>query len=346
MNYFTETLPSNKVIINQREYLWFSGTSYLGIPNHPQYRKNLIDSISRYGSSWGSSRNNTLQLSIYEKAEIELANFAEMPAALTVSSGMWAGQLMINFLKAEGNSFWFAPKTHPALWNGIVPPSGESYQEWASRIGSALNNSPDENIVICSDSVGSPYVEQFDFEWIKRLPVNKKITVLIDVSHSLGIRLPDISKDNIRLIITSSLNKALGMPGGVIFSDKGLLNEIRSFSMFSGGSPMMPALLDTFVNSIEIFDEQRHKLFDNIRYFNSLMDKRPSTDAIENYPVYCTHRSGLHDFLKQHGIMTASFPYPAATDFPVTRLAISALHSKEDLKKLAYAIDLWNKKSL
>ena len=342
MNYLTDTLPGRTLISNKEEHLWFSGTSYLGIPNHSQFRKNFVDAVARYGTSWGSSRNNTVQLSIYEKAEIELASFAKMPASLTVSSGMWAGQLVINFLKNEGNSFWFAPKTHPALWNGIVQFPKESYKDWASTIGSKINDSQDENIVICSDSVGSPYVEQFDFKWIKNLPVNKKITVVIDASHSFGINLPDISKDNIQLIITSSLNKAMGMPGGVIFSDKGLLAEIRQFPMFSGGSPMMPALLDTFVNSIEIFNEQRLKLFDNIRYFNNLTDKNSSLDAIENYPVYCTSRSELHDFLKQHRIMTACFPYPAAADSPVTRLAVSALHSKEDLEKLASAIKSWN----
>lgn len=92
MNYFTEELPGRTLISNHEEYLWFGGTSYLGIPHHPQFKENFADAISRYGISWGSSRNNTVQLSIYEKAEIELANFAKMPAALTVSSGMWAGQ--------------------------------------------------------------------------------------------------------------------------------------------------------------------------------------------------------------------------------------------------------------
>lgn len=164
---------------------------------------------------------------------------------------------------------------------------------------------------------------------------------MIDASHSLGINLPDICRDNIRLVITSSLNKAMGIPGGVIFSDKDLLNEIQQFPMFPGASPMMPALLDAFVNSIEIFDEQRHNLFNNIDYFNKLLDKNSSLDTVENYPVYCTPDSVLHDFLKQHKIMTACFPYPAAEDFPVTRLAISALHSKEDLEKLASAISSW-----
>jgi 7-keto-8-aminopelargonate synthetase-like enzyme len=46
----------------------------------------------------------------------------------------------------------------------------------------------------------------------------------------------------------------------------------------------------------------------------------------------------MHEFLKENGIMTACFPYPTATDLPVTRLVVSALHLKEDLDKLAWVL--------
>ena len=98
---------------------------------------------------------------------------------------------------------------------------------------------------------------------------------------------------------------------------------------------MMPALLETFINSLDYFAEQQQKLSENITYFNSLIPQNSFLDSIDNYPVYCTHQSGVHEYLKDNGIMTACFPYPTATDLPVTRLVISALHLKEDLEKLA-----------
>ena len=98
---------------------------------------------------------------------------------------------------------------------------------------------------------------------------------------------------------------------------------------------MMPALLETFVNSLDYFKEQQQKLSENISYFNSLIPQNSFLDSIENYPAYCTHQLGVHEYLKENGIMTACFPYPTATDLPVTRLVISALHLEEDLEKLA-----------
>jgi 7-keto-8-aminopelargonate synthetase-like enzyme len=128
------------------------------------------------------------------------------------------------------------------------------------------------------------------------------------------------------------------MTGGVIFSDSETVSSIRQLPMFAGASPMMPALLETFMNSLDYFAEQQQKLSENITYFNSLIPKKPFLDSIENYPAYCTHKSGVHEFLKENGIMTACFPYPTATDLPVTRLVISALHLEEDLVKLARTI--------
>lgn len=343
MTYITDHLPSRTITIDNQEYLWFSGTSYLGMPHHQGFRENFMRAFSRYGTSWGSSRNNTVRLEIYEKAEIELAKFAKMPVALTVSSGMWAGQLVVNFLQKPDTKFFFAPKTHPALWNGANLQledweRGLSYSEWALQIVEKVNICTAKNIVICSDSVGSPYVEQFDFQWINNLSIDKNITIVIDASHSFGIHHFNhsiIHPFNHSVIITASLNKAMGMTGGVILSDSETVSSIRQSPMFAGASPMMPALLETFVNSLDCFAEQQQKLSKNISYFNSMIPIDSLLDSVENYPAYCTYKSGVHEHLVENGIMTACFPYPTATDLAVTRLVISALHLEEDLEKLA-----------
>ncbi|MCU0468297.1 MAG: aminotransferase class I/II-fold pyridoxal phosphate-dependent enzyme [Arcicella sp.] len=348
MNYITQHLPSRTLTTNNQEYLWFSGTSYLGMPHHQGFRENFIKAFAQYGTSWGSSRNNTIRLEIYEKAEIELAKFAEMPAALTVSSGMLAGQLVCSFLQKPDTQFFYAPKTHPALWNEANLKledweKGLTYADWSVQIAKKVKEAKAQNIVICTDAVGSPYVEYFDFQWIKDLPKEKDITIVIDASHSFGVNHSIIQSSNCRtvnhsIIITSSLNKAMGMTGGVIFSDSETMAEIRKSPMFSGASPMMPALLETFVNSIDYFREQQQKLMKNIAYFNSLLPNDTFLDSIENYPAYCTHQSGVHEFLKENGIMTACFPYPTANDLPVTRLVVSALHGRQDLEKVALLV--------
>jgi 8-amino-7-oxononanoate synthase len=376
MTYITNHLPSRTITINNQEYLWFSGTSYLGMAHHQGFRENFARAVARYGTSWGSSRNNSVRLAIFEEAELALAKFADMPAALTTSSGMWAGQLVTHFLQQQNATFYYAPKTHPALWQSNSLPlrdweKGLNYADWTRIIALKIKESDDKNIVICSDAVGSPYVEAFDFQWIEDLPKYKNITVVVDASHGFGIKLSEFgfvglgdlrieennelnlpipkihkskrcdvsqSKFRNRFILTASLNKALAMPGGVIFSDEEIIDQIRQTPMFAGASPMMPALLDAFVNSVDFYHEQQQKLLENIQYFNRLIPKNTFLDSIKNYPAYCTYQEGFFEYLKENGIMTACFPYPTANDKPVTRLVISALHTKEDLEKVAGTI--------
>ena len=83
-------LPSRTIQINGAEYLFFSGTSYLGMGHQPEFRAALMEGIDRYGTIFSASRNNNLQLKIYAEAEDFIAQWTDAEVALTVSSGFAA----------------------------------------------------------------------------------------------------------------------------------------------------------------------------------------------------------------------------------------------------------------
>ena len=94
--YLTNQLPGRTVILEENgEYLYFSGTDYLGMGHNEDFRICLDKGFHLYGSHYGSSRNNSLQLNVYRETEGALSNYTSSPSALTVSSGMWAGQLVL-----------------------------------------------------------------------------------------------------------------------------------------------------------------------------------------------------------------------------------------------------------
>ena len=93
----THSLPGRTVTLDSGEdFLWFSGTDYLGMGSNEAFGAYLAEGFARYGTHYGSSRNGSLRLAVYEDAEESLATYADAPAALVVSSGMWAGQLVMN----------------------------------------------------------------------------------------------------------------------------------------------------------------------------------------------------------------------------------------------------------
>jgi 8-amino-7-oxononanoate synthase len=353
-------LPGRKVLLNSgKEYLYFSGTDYLGMGHHEGFLAFLKEGDSMYGTHFGSSRNNSLRLEIYEKAETALANFSGAPAALTTSSGMWAGQLLMKELPQiissdlqSKNSYFpnvcyhYAPRIHPALWGTDYTSTSLSWEDWAKdTVVNILESNPTIVHVICSDSVGSPFVESFDFSIFKSLPFYREIYLVVDDSHGFGVLgtngtgiFRELSAiQQVKLLVSSSLNKALGIPGGAILGDHPIIEKIRKSPFFAGASPIAPSYIYAFKRLLETdaYVVAYHKLMENVEYFTLQLNKTNRFVSVQGYPVFCSMDSKLFDFLEEKGIFASCFSYPQPTDPPVTRLVISAAHQKEDLDRLA-----------
>jgi 8-amino-7-oxononanoate synthase len=351
--YHTSKLPGRIVeITGGQEFLWFSGTDYLGMGHNEDLRNYLHAATETFGNHYGSSRNNSLRLGIYDEAERQLANFLRANAALIVSSGMWAGQLLMkeieDIVQTHSNPdaivFHYAPGVHPALWGNALERTDMEWHEWAVRTVQKINASAAGVAhIICSDAVGSPMVKVFDFTLFNAL--ENPAWLIIDESHSLGVLgtrgrgiYSNIGKKLLpQTLVVSSLNKALGIPAGAISGPKSIIEKIRQSPWFAGASPPAPAYAYALKRLLEDdkYVAAHALLMENIRYFNQRIAGSSLFESVTDYPVFCSTNAALFDHLLGNGIMASCFPYPSPADAPVTRIAISSLHQKEDLDRLA-----------
>lgn len=147
-------LPGRTITHEGRSYLFFSGTAYLGLPQHPAFGQLLMDGMDRYGTTFGSSRNGNLRLGIYEAAEAMLAATVGAPHALTVSSGMLAGQVVVNYLRAQNMPFIYGPGAHPAIWEGpTVDPPRVPFADWVAQLPEKLRTYPAGPVTILTNSI-------------------------------------------------------------------------------------------------------------------------------------------------------------------------------------------------
>lgn len=344
--FLTHSLPSRSVrLADGREFLWFSGTDYLGMGHDEMFLAHLTEGFQRYGTHYGSSRNGSLRLAVYEEVEASLAAFVGAPTALVVSSGMWAGQLVLSNTEFLTARIHYAPRVHPALWGPGYVSQEVTWLEWLGQTIQTIQQSDERQTqVVCTDAVGSPWVEEYDLQLLHELPNDRHILLIVDDSHGLGVlgeggmgvfsQLPQ--KDNLRSIVTASLNKALGVPGGVIFGDKDFIQSIRLSPRFAGSSPAAPAYFYALQQNLAkgIFQEAHRKIMANIRYFTKKLSRPNLLETIENYPVFCSRDPKLYPYLLENKILTSHFSYPQPTDPPIVRLVITASHQKEDLDRL------------
>ncbi len=344
-------IPLNKVPYDtfwhqNKEILNFGGTNYLGISGHQRFKEYLIEGIEKTGFSWGSSPVSPLQIAVYEQFEDILAKHQKAETATLVSSGMWAGQLVCQVLAKVYSNFTniYAPYVHPALWGQDYHSQFNTFTNFEENIIKTISKSSGKGVNIFMDAVSTPLVRQINFDWLKQLDkTNKIINLIVDESHAVGVlgeqgegRINEYIKySNINIIRIASLNKAFGLPGGVILANKVLKQEILNNSMYIGASRMSPAVAYAGILAQDLYQTQRVKLQQNIQYFKETFPQIfvklktiPNHSAME---VPCT----IHeDYMLQNGLYMPIFSYPTSTDMPIARVVICAYHNQEHMALL------------
>ncbi|MBP0905294.1 aminotransferase class I/II-fold pyridoxal phosphate-dependent enzyme [Mariniflexile gromovii] len=339
--------PDREIIIKDKPFLYFGGTAYLGLPTHPDFQKNIISGIKKWGTAYGSSRNANIKLSIFDEAEHLFAKLIKAEAAVTCSSGTLAGKLVVEYLSKSDNTFYHYPKTHPSILQSKSLPlfvDGELHPN--------LLNDTVENIVITADAFLGLEVTPTSFDFLNAIPSTKKITLVFDESHSLGIVgnylegiFNTISNKNLaRKIMVSSLGKALGISGGIVASDVNFIDALKNEPDFISSSSISPAFLEAFVLSQEIIKAQQKKLQTNLGFLFDGYYLNTDFKLNKNYPVIYCEDEKIVEYLFESGMVITHFKYPTYKK-SMCRIVITSNHTKTDLTKLKESLIAFNRNS-
>jgi len=340
-----EAAPNTTTIIKGKEYLFFSGTSYLGVSMLPAFQALVFKSLKRWGTSYGSSRNANLQLEVYQKGENYLRNFLNSRDAVTVSSGTLASQFALRALHSFVDDFYHMPKTHPSIL-----PEKSSPVFMGSTLNNSLKAAENKTICIVADAIAALETAPFSFDFLQEIPATATIYLLVDESHSLGllgnagtgISNAISTTKNCNVITVSSLGKAFGITGGVIAGRVDFINLVKKSPLFIGSAGMSPAFLEVFLTGQSIYTMQREKLKENMDFVHASVSHLPAVSISKNYPVFFFKHPQIADYLYKKNILITSFYYPATTQ-KINRIVINANHTKEQLEKLVKNLIAFNK---
>ena len=331
-----EQFPDRIIKIENQNFLYFGGTSYLGLPSNKAFQKLLIQNIKKWGTSYGSSRNANIQLLAYENCEKYLAKYIQSQAAVTVSSGTLAGKLVIEQLIIDKNIFFHLPNNHNAIQKlGSLPVFIDG------KLNKRLLDSKIEKITILTDAVPTSEVKPIDLSFTDEISITKKITLVIDESHSFGILgnngcglFANISCKNIKnIIMISSLGKAYGVTGGVIAGNLDFINTIKSIPNYVSAAGMNPAFAQTIPDAADIYLKQFEKLKQNLKFIHTNLKESSLIDFDVNYPILYPKQEKINEILNENNIVITNFKYPNDLGY-LNRIVITANHTKSDLKKL------------
>lgn len=342
----SETCPGRTVLVDGQEFLFFSGTSYLGMSSNQEFHKKIFKGFEKYGSNYPMSRISNIRLKIYDEFESWLSAFLNTEDTITLSSGFLAGRLLIEYFQTNGNLL-FAPNTHPAIKEINRTTDTSDFKVWVEKSVETINKSKNTEWVIFTDSMSPLYTEVYSFDWLSDINSCKNVTVIIDDSHGLGIigsknrGITDLlnNYNNVEYIVMASLGKAFGVPGGVISGTKDTISQLRNTPFFSACSPIIPAYIYAFMTTAELRDIEIKKLISNLNFMKSKFEKYDSFVFDEYFPVFRTHYHSLFDYCFKRGIFISSFSYPTSEDEKFTRIVLNSRHTMDDLTLLSATID-------
>lgn len=328
---------------NGASFHYFSGTAYLGMGSQEQFKRNVILGIEKYGINHGQSRINNVRLDIYEQFEEFFANEAEAEKAIVFSSGYLAGITALQFLEPTAGQIWVAPDTHPAILpTHLKPDPGQDFAEWRTACLAKAEALSPQQILVLGNAVDPLTPEIHDYSWLAQIAQKHEVSLLIDDSHAFGVigkevfgTYASLSQLPVKLLVSGSLGKGIGISGGILLTDTQTEMEIKKLPIYGGASPCSPALLYAFLNTQDIYTTQLKRLKQLTKYFASKKILPEHIRGNENYPVFRYSNTGWVDELENNNIITSSFPYPTANDKRVNRIIISAFHRVEDIDLLS-----------
>ncbi|TDH28076.1 pyridoxal phosphate-dependent aminotransferase family protein [Segetibacter sp. 3557_3] len=342
MTYLLERAPGRTTLVNGKEYLFFSGYSYLGIGHHPGYLSLVEEGLRKYGLLHPSSRLSNTRLDIYDKFEKQLSWLTGSEETVTFSSGFLAGKAIVDLLAKNTKNCFVAPDTHPAIQNGIPP----LQRHWKKEMVQAINESDEKYFILLADSVSPLKACVQDFSFLSSIKPEKRITCIIDDSHGIGClgpggegishSLPRLS--NVEFILTYSLSKALHINGGAVSCSHATAALLRQSPYFTSTTPIAPPSVYAYLNGQHIYFEQLRKLKENIALFIALLKDVPGIINHPALPIFLLKKNLPQPALDSHRLLISSFSYPDPSGTPVNRLVVNALHTETDLRRAAWIL--------
>ena len=330
---------------------YFGGTDYLGLSRNKRFRSLMLQGIKRFGVHMGSSRQSNVRLSIYQKAEKILADLAGSQAASLTSSGMLSGQWVSQFFNTGQYVHFYAPFVHSALITRADQPRCPDWTSLINDLNHSLTQFPQQIPVLFLDTIDFHGIGYPHYAPLRGLPLSQ-IILVADDAHGIGITgqqgggsyaLLAALKPK-ELIVTASLGKSLGLGAGAVWASQAQMDALRQHPLWGGASPCSPGYAYVLIKAQRLYRAQQKKLARHVAWMKKHWPEGCLKRQHADHPAFECDTPGVGAHLRAHHIIPTEFPYPTPQSPLLTRVVITAAHSKKDLKALRKALILWVKK--
>jgi 8-amino-7-oxononanoate synthase len=256
-----------RVTLDGDEVVLLCSNNYLGLADHPRVRQAAADAAERFGAGAGASRLISGNMSIHERLERRLADFAGYEAALLFGSGYLANLGTVSALVGRGQVVFSDELNHASLIDGCRISRAERFVYRhcdLEHLAWGLRKAGGRGALIVTDAIFSMDGDVAPIAELTELAHRHGCRLLVDEAHAIGSLGPDgrgaVAEAGLEAevdLIVGTLGKTLGSYGAYVCASAeivDLLTNVARPFIFSTALP--PPAVGAAIGALGILGAQ------------------------------------------------------------------------------------------
>jgi len=367
-----ESPPGPETVLDGVRYLYFAGTSYLGLAGHPEVIEAGCAALRQYGVHSATTRARFGSTPPVLEVERRAAEYFGTEDAFYFASGYVANHILVAALASSADAICLETTAHFSVQEAARLanlPVKTFLSGDAEDLRRACHGF--ERVAVMADAVGpstgrlGPVATYLAV--LENLPGIRHATLLLDDAHGVGVLGPNgrglldelglwerangqaSSPPRVELCVGGTLAKALGGFGGIIPGSRDFLRRVRAAShYFDGASAPASPVAGASAKALEIalkHPDLRARLRGNVLRLRAGL-RELGLPVPEGAAAHVgvsigsgDHMSSVEQELKHRGIVVPYLAnYSGSAPQGLLRIAVFANHTEEQIDRLLAAL--------
>jgi 8-amino-7-oxononanoate synthase len=355
-----EAQKGTTVRLDGREMVMLSSNDYLGLSFHPKVIEAGQAAMNKWGTSTNGARISNGSRVFHLDLEEKLAEFLGREACHVHAAGYLSCMSSVASFAQKGDIILADKNIHSCLWDGIrlsmatVERFSHNNPEDLRSVLAAINSDAAKMLVI--EGVYSMEGHVARLPELTEIAEDHNCFTVLDDAHGFGVlgRQGRGTVDHFGLndkvdVLCGSMSKSLASVGGFVSGSSEVIEYLRTHSKqttFSAAiSPAQAACASASLDIMKSEPQHLERLWSNTRKYRAIL-KNLGLDTWESetpaVPIVLGSKERVYPFWKAlldkgvFTVMSIAPAVPAGKD--LIRTAISAMHTDEQLEKIADAM--------
>ncbi len=352
-----QTSCNSTIKIDNKEYLYFSGTSYYSLHSNKDIINFSIEAINKYGLGSAVSRATYGTTPLLVELENSISDFFKTEDSVYLPSGYLSNLAGMGALKRleKFEIIFIDEGSHYSVFDGANAMEVEviTFKHRDAKDLEGKLKSTNKKALIATDGVFPLFGDIAPLNEYEPL-LNKYNSILwVDDAHGVGVlgsngrgTLELNSITNEKVFFGATLSKAFGGYGGFICGKKGFIENIKNGDVVKGTNSMPISVMASSLKGLEILKghpDLRKNLSENISYLKSKLNELGIKTINNGMPIIAWQMESeesmraIKDSLLKKGIAIQFLKY-SGSDGGALRIVTFANHTKKQIDILVESL--------